>query len=202
MNGNAGKAILVLAALMIIVYISVHFIPNRVEKYSLDPENFGEVWRFATYPFVHLNARHLIENIVGLSIAAFIAFELKTAFSDFTSTFFSSGYLSVIPIILIMTFTALGASNAILGGYGLISQEIKKYDINPLLVILVLTGLIFMTSITSYFSFGLGKEFTFAFKQGLAHFSAFLYGIGFYFLLSWLKPIVTQRKRLTLRRAG
>lgn len=202
MNENSGKAILVLAALMIIVYISIHFVPNRVEKYALDPKNFAEAWRFATYPFVHLNTRHLIENIVGLSIAAFIAFELKTAFSDFTSTYFSSGFLSVIPIVIIMVFTALGASNAIFGAYGLISQEVKKYDINPFLVIVVLTGLIFATSTTSYLSYGIGKEFMFAFKQGLAHFSAFLYGIGFYFLLSWLKPIITQRKRFALRRAG
>lgn len=201
MSEIAEKAILILAALLIIIYISLHFIPDRVEKYSLDPENFSEVWRFATYPFVHLDAKHLIENIIGLTIIAFIAFELKTTFSDFTSTYLSSGYLSVIPIILIMTFTALGASNAIFGAFGLISQEVKKFKINTFLVVLGLTALIFMTSITSYFSFGIGKEFMFALKQSIAHFAAFVYGIGFYFLLEWLNPIITKRKKYTLRRA-
>jgi len=194
------RKILIFAAVLILIYIGIFLIPGRVEKYSLDPEKSSEIWRFAVYPFVHLNARHLIENIIGLGLIAFIAFELKTAFSDFSSTYLSSGFLSVIPIWLILSFTALGASNAIFGGFGLISQETKKYNINGWIIILLLTGLIFMKTIINYFSYGTASEqFIFSFKQGIAHFSGLLFGIGFFFLLGWIKPILTKRKRYVLR---
>ena len=119
--------IIIFAILLIIIYISVFFIPQSVKKFALIPGKIQEAWRFITYSFVHLNVKHLIENIIGLGLIAFIAFELKTAFSDFTSSYLSSGFLSVIPVWLILSFTALGASSAIFGGFGLISQETKKY---------------------------------------------------------------------------
>ena len=192
--------VLIFAIVLAIVYISVFFIPGRVEKLALDPEKDGEVWRFATYPFTHLNARHLIENVVGLGLIALIAFELKTAFSDFSSTYLSSGFLSVIPVWLIMSFTALGASNAIFGGFGFISQETKKFKINGWVIVALLTGLVFMKAVINYFSFGSGsEEFAFAFKQGLAHFSGLVFGIGFFFLIGLVKPILTKKKRHVLR---
>ncbi len=200
---NKGYAIIFFAAVLIVIYISAFFIEDRVEKFSLDPEKKEQVWRFVTYPFVHLNLRHLIENIIGFSLLAFIAFELKTAFSDFSSTYASSGFLSVIPAWLVMAFKALGASNAVFGGFGLISQEIKKYKINSWIILTVLTGLIFMSTITAYFKTGSGsQEFSFALKQGIAHFSGLLFGVGFFFLLGWIKPILTKRKRQVLRRAA
>ena len=121
--------ILIFAAVLIIIYIGVFLIPNRVDRLSLVPEKTSEVWRFITYSFVHLNARHLIENIIGLGLIAFIAKELKTMFGDFSSTYLSAGLLSVIPIWIILSFTTLGASNAIFGGFGAIIQEIKKFSI-------------------------------------------------------------------------
>jgi len=195
--------LLIFAAVLIAVYIGAFFIPERVEKYSLDPEKKAEVWRFITYPFVHLNLRHLIENLIGFSILSFIAFEVKTAFSDFSSTYGSSGFLSVIPIWLAMAFKALGASNAIFGGFGLMSQEVKKYSINGWLIIAVLTGLTFMSTILTFFNYGTGsQEFSFALKQGLAHFSGLVFGIGFFYFLGWIKPILTKRKRYALRRGS
>ena len=192
--------IFVFTVVLIIIYISAFFIPERVEKYSLDPEKSSEVWRFITYPFVHLNLKHLTENIIGLGLIALIGFELKTAFSDFSSSYLSSSFLSVIPIWIIMSFTALGASNAIFGSFGLISQETKKYNIKTGVVVLILTGLIFIGSITSYFSYGIGSEqFSIAIKQGLAHFSGLIFGIGFFFFLGKIRPVLTRRKRYILR---
>lgn len=190
----------VFAFILAAVYISVFFIPERVEKLSLDPEKSSEVWRFITYSFVHLNLKHLIENMIGLGLIAFIAVELKTAFADFSSTYLSSGFLSVIPVWLILSFTALGASNAIFGGFGLISQETRKYKMNQWLIITILIGLIFMKPITSYFSFGIeSEEFMFALKQGIAHFSGLVFGITAFFALIKIKPILTKRKRYVLR---
>ena len=192
--------ILIFVIALTVIYVSVFFIPDNVERFALIPEKTHEAWRFITYSFVHLNARHLIENIIGLGLITFIGFELKTGFSDFSSTYLSSGLLSVIPVWAIMSFTALGASNAIFGGFGFISQETKKYDMKGWIIIVLLTGLIFMKTITSYFSYGIGSEqFMFALKQSLAHFSGLSFGIGFFFLLGKIKPILTKRKRYILR---
>ncbi len=193
--------ILIFAAILIILYLGIFFIPNRVEKLALVPEKTYEAWRFLTYSFAHLNAKHLIENIIGLGIVAFIARELKTAFSDFSSTYLSSGFLSVIPIWLIMSFTALGASNAIFGGFGLITQNVKKFQIKSWYIIVLLTVIVFMSSVINYFSYGAGSEqFVFAVRQSLAHFSGLMFGIGFFFFLGKIKPIITKRKRYVLRR--
>lgn len=191
--------ILVFAAILAAVYIMAFFIPARVERFSLDPEKSSELWRFLTYPFIHLDLMHLLENIAGLCLVAFIAVELKTAFSDFSGAYLSSGFLSVIPIWIILAFTALGASNAIFGVFGLISQETKKYHISSLLIFAVISIVIFLNSIISFFSYGVSEQFMVSSSQSIAHFSGFVFGIGFYFLLLKIKPIITIRKRHILR---
>ncbi len=195
---------LIFAVILLVVYITVFFfVPESTEKLSLNPQKTDEFWRFGTYQFAHLNFKHLVENLIGFSLLAIIAFELKTFFSEFSSTYLSSGLLSVLPVWLISPFTALGASNAIFGGFGLISQETKKYKINGWLIILLLTGLIFFKPATNFLSYGAGsEEFSFAFKQGIAHFSGLVFGIGFFYFIKWAKPILTKRKRQILRRSG
>lgn len=183
-----------------IVYIGAFFIPGRVERFALEPAKANEYWRFVTYPFVHLNIIHLIENILSLGLIVFIAFELKTNFSDFSSTYLSSGFLSALPAIFLMSFIALGASNAIFGGFGLISQETKKYNIKAWIIILLLTIAIFINPITGFFSYGIENAQVISdFKQSIAHFSGFVFGIGFFFLLGKIKPILTMKKRYVLR---
>lgn len=194
------RKIIIFAIIVVIFYIITFFIPGRIDRFALDPEKITEFWRFLTYPFVHLNTRHLIENIGGLALITFIALELKTAFGDFSSTYLSSGFLSAIPAWLILPFTALGASNAVFGGFGLISQELKKFKIKKEIVVAILTLIIFMKTIILLFSSGVAsKEFIFTFKQSIAHFSGLLFGIGFFFLLAKIKPILTKRKRYILR---
>ena len=192
--------IIIFAIILVTIYASVFFIPQRVDKLALIPGKSMEVWRFVTYSFVHLNLRHLVENIVGLGLIAVIAFELNVAFSDFSSSYMASSLLSVIPIWLILSFTTLGASNAIFGGFGLISQETRKYKMNGLIIFIVLTALIFAGSISNFFSYGFGsEEFAFAIKQSLSHFSGLIFGIGFFFLLIKIKPMLTKKKRYVLR---
>jgi len=192
--------ILIFAGVLIFIYAGVFLVPDSVDKFALVPEKAHEVWRFITYSFAHLNINHLVENILGLGMVAFIAFELKTAFSDFTASYLSSGFLSVIPVWLLMSFTVLGASNAIFGSFGMISQETKKYGIKGDFILLFLAGIIFMKSVNSLFSHGPGsQEFIFAFRQGLAHFSGLVFGSIFFILLTRLKPVLTKRKRYILR---
>lgn len=194
--------VVIFALVLIAAYLGIFLIPNHVDKFALIPEKSSEIWRFGTYSFTHLDLMHLIENIIGLGLVVFIAIELKMFFSDFSSTYISSGILSVIPFWLIVPFTALGASNAILGGFGSLAGEAKKYNINNLVIFIPLSIVIFLKAGLNLFSYGFGSEFSFAFKQGLAHFSGLLFGIGFIYLLGWIKPVLTKRKRHVLRRVS
>ena len=197
------KKVFIFGIALITIYIAVFFIPDSAERFALSPEKISEFWRFATYPFAHLNARHLIENVIALSLVIFIAFELKTLFSDLSSTYMSSGFLSVLPVWLAMRFTALGASNAIFGGFGLISQEARKYEIKGWIIFALLTGVIFIKSVLAFFSGGTGTEaFSFAIKQDLSHFSGLVFGAVMFFIIAKIKPILTKRKRQVLRRAS
>jgi membrane associated rhomboid family serine protease len=191
--------IIIFSLILIGFYVGIFLIPNHVDKFALIPEKSSEIWRFGTYSFTHLDLAHLIENIIGLGLVVFIAFELKVMFNDFSSTYLSSGILSVIPFWLIVPFTALGASNAVLGGFGSLFEETKKYNINNLVIFAPLSLVIFLKAGLNLFTYGFGPEFSFAFKQGLAHFSGLLFGIGFIFLLGKAKPYLTKRKRYVLR---
>jgi len=193
---------MIFAIALITVYIAAFFIPNGVEEFALNPEKSSEFWRFITYPFVHLDIMHLVENIIGLVLITLIAIELKTAFSDFSSAYLSSGFLSILPVWIIMPFIALGASNAIFGGFGMISQETKKYNINGAAVAAIIGVLIFASSLASLFSYGIGSEqFNIDFKQSLSHLSGLIFGIGFFFLIRKIKPALAKRKRYALREA-
>lgn len=193
------RKILVFAIMLVIIYVAAFFIPGGVDRFSLDPEKLSEFWRFITYSFIHLNLMHLFENIGGLALIVFIALELKTAFSDFSSTYISSGVLSAVPLWLIFPFTALGASNAVFGGFGLISQELKKLKIKTWAVILLLAVTIFIRPIIYFLSRTADEQIIFSLKQSIAHFSGLLFGIAFFYLLVKIKPILTKRKRFILR---
>ncbi len=189
------KKILVFSLALILIYVGVFFVPGRVERLSLMPDKITEAWRFLTYSFVHLDIMHLIENIAGLTLIALIAVELRIALGDFSSVYLSSGFLSVIPLWFMMSFTALGASNAIFGGFGLISQETRKFGVKVWIIILIATLLIFMKS---FFAIGTG-EFSSAIKQSLSHFFGFMFGICFFFLISKIRSISMNKKRSVLR---
>jgi membrane associated rhomboid family serine protease len=193
------EKIIIFGAVLAVIYISAFLIPGSVEMFSLDPAKISEFWRFLTYSFVHLNYIHLTENIIGLSLVVFIAYELKTQFSDFSLTYLSSGFLSVMPLWLISPFTVLGASNAVFGAFGLMSQEIKKFNIKRWKVFLVLTGVAFIGPVAAYLSGGFNGAFMFSLKRSIAHYSGLLFGAGFFFVLLRLNPLLTKRKRYILR---
>jgi membrane associated rhomboid family serine protease len=196
------KKIFILAIVLSLVYAGVFIIPGSFDKFALDPEKVykGEFWRFITYPFVHLNIAHLLENIGGLFLVCFIANELKTLFSDFSMTYISSGFFAVIPLWIVMQFIALGASTAVYSGFGLISLETSRYNIKPLFVIMGFSFITFIKSIIDGVSFGVSEEFLAAFSQDLAHFSGFLFGIMFFLGLGLVKALLAKRKTNILRR--
>ena len=120
---------LIFAGILLVIYVILFILPNQVENYALVPEKIqqGEVWRFGTYQFSHINLSHLLTNLMGLLIITAGIIELKTKFSDFSSIYLLAGFLAILPIWFILQFTALGASTAIYAAFGVIALESKKY---------------------------------------------------------------------------
>jgi len=192
------KAILWLTAGILLVLITGFLIPGSVEKFSLNKEKFfgGEYWRLGTYPFVHLNVQHLIENAVGLVLVGFIAFELKTNFRDYTLTYFSSAFLAVLPLWLIITFIALGSSAAVYALFGFVSFGMKEFGIKSWYTLVLLVLIIFSSTIVAAFT---GAAVGAKFIQSLAHFSGLVSGIALYLGLLLLKRHTHKRKSRLLR---
>jgi membrane associated rhomboid family serine protease len=195
------KKIILLMALLCIIYISIFFIPERVDKLALSPEKamHGEWWRFFTYPFAHLNAKHLIENIIGALLIGIIATELKIEFGYMIIIYLLAGFLAVLPLWIVWQFVALGASTAIFGGFGLISRETPKYQMNSIIVFMIVIAFIFTSSVFRLFSGGVDEQFLGSLKQDASHFSGFLFGVISYSGALRVNHALTKHKRHLLR---
>ena len=193
------KAVLWLTGGILLLLVIVFLIPGSVENLSLDKEKLlgGEYWRIGTYPFAHLTISHLIENLVGLALIGFIAFELKTGFIDYSATFFSSAFLAVLPLWLLVTFVMLGSSAAIYALFGFVSFGMKKFGLKARYVLIGLMLVIFGGTMLN-FSIG-AAGMTARLIQSLAHFSGLVFGIVLYGVFFLLKRHANKRKSRVLR---
>ena len=173
---------------LVVVYVLVFMIPDSADKLALIPEKVkvGEIWRMLTYQFTHLNEVHLIENMVGVVLAALLALELSVSTKKFALTYFTGGSIAILPLWFASPFIALGASAAIFAIFGFLSLAIKKINITPWWIV------VFFIIITS-------ASMAFNVKQGLAHLSGFVYGIMFFMLLKSIHAINSRKKIYCLR---
>lgn len=178
-----GIMIVTVVISLAIVYILLFFLfPNLTIDWAFIPEKAfsGEWWRLFTYQFVHLNELHLFENVVSLAILGLIAAELNAKWDELSIIYIVSGILAIFPVFIISQFTALGASTAIYGGFGFLSQELEQFKIKPIYILLGLTFLIFFRGILSLIDCGFCDNSIFLLRQAGAHFSGLLIGVGFY----------------------
>lgn len=177
-------------AFLAAVYALVFVIPNSIDKFALIPQfvKSGEFWRFLTYQFAHFNLSHLVENGIGVVLLAVLLAELKTGLFDFYTVFLLAGVFAVIPLWAALSFIAAGASTAIFGGFGLASLEARKLGIKSWTIIIVLLG------------FAATQLFIGSKESGLSHLSGLAFGIGMFFALAKVKPVLNLKKRTILRR--
>jgi len=196
---NSGEKIFIFfIAALTIIYVVVFIIPESSTSFSLDPSRIHqEGWRFLTYQFAHLNLDHLSKNLIAFSLVAWLAIELKASFADFSSTYLLSGFLAVIPLWLALQFTALGASVAIYGAFGLICFEASKLDKKLFFLAVGIIGIILVESL---FLFASGQTKVFVFTQASSHFSGLVFGGMFFFCLGKTKSLISKKKNFCLRR--
>ncbi len=184
------------------IYITVFLLPQHVQKYSLDPEKTeaGEYWRFATFQFDHLNIAHLLENMAGLVFLIMLAYELRTRVKEFMFVYLTAGMLSILPLWIIMRFTALGASNAIYGGLGLLILGLSVIFSRTWLILSIVVVALFSNTIYIVITSGTYAADTII--QDIGHFSGFLYGLILFYTIRTVRYISEKNKRMCLRRFG
>lgn len=187
--------IILFSSFLISVYVILFILPNHIENFALIPEKIsqGELWRFGTYQFAHLNFEHLLKNLIGLSIITAGIIGLKTKFSEFTSIYLIAGFLAVLPLWFILQFTALGASVAIYSVFGLIAIEAKKYEIKTAHILTLIIAAIFIETALSNNSTVL--------LSSLSHLSGLIFGVFALIFANKVHKIWDKRKIYCLRSA-
>lgn len=88
--------------LILTILISYLGLKSDLVKYSLClwPYKLLHIWRPFTYSFVHNSLSHLINNLIMYSIG-FFGFFGKFSSTDFLVFYFSSGFISILPFLLL-----------------------------------------------------------------------------------------------------
>jgi membrane associated rhomboid family serine protease len=172
----------ILAFSLILLYIVLYaakaadfLLLDMIKLYS------GEVWRLVTYQFVHGSYKHLITNIIALSLSIIIALQLESSFKDYSMTYFISGIVAILPIWFLSPFIAMGASTAIYGSFGYLSRSASKFQMKPYLILVFMTGLTVITTVYSYFTSEIAMHLLL--KQSLSHLAGLFFGYFFYFVI-------------------
>jgi rhomboid protease GluP len=183
---------------LIAIYIILFVMPKAAEALMLDPAKLfsGEFWRLFTYQFVHNTLPHLIENITALFLSVMIAVELKTDFSGYSLTYFSSGILAILPIWLLFPFLALGASTAVYGSFGFLIRAAKRFNINPYVLLAAVSGLTLISTVYNHYS-SQGASLIITIQQFAAHLSGLFF--GYYFCLLLIRMNQKSKKLACLR---
>ncbi|NQU79618.1 rhomboid family intramembrane serine protease [Candidatus Woesearchaeota archaeon] len=178
-----------IALVSIIVFALV---PHAVAALSFSAGSFfaGEFWRIITYPFVHLNIAHLLENVVTVIIAGMLATELGMSRQQMYIVFFGSSVLvaltsmAFLPLIIIA-----GASSgifAILGGLSAKGNEfLSRWFLLP-----VMFSAVFIKMFISMFTGSMGE---FSWAQLLFHGIGFIYGAMIFAFIAILRSKQTKR---------
>jgi membrane associated rhomboid family serine protease len=152
------------------------FIPNAVNLLSFSGDLFlqGDVWRFITFPFTHLNLQHLFENLVALGVTSLLAYEVGIRGKQFTYVFLGASLLLALTTFLFMPLIVIaGASAGIFALLGSITRKGTEF-ISQWLFVPLISSSVFVKLFISFFSMSWREAL---YPQFLLHFLGFIYGI-------------------------
>ncbi|MBI4155409.1 rhomboid family intramembrane serine protease [Candidatus Woesearchaeota archaeon] len=186
------KIFLVTGILVFIFLVVFSFFPNSQNLLSFSGIKFlsGEFYRIITFPFVHVNISHLIENLIAITLVSFLGYEFGLRGKEFVSYFFLVSILIALgDAFLFPLFVIAGASLGIYGVLGALSIKgsnfIPKKVLIPVFIISILYKLILDV---------LSSETITNLDQTMFHLSGFFAGMIFFVL-----PRFKKRKRILLR---
>jgi len=181
MNTNHQNHILLMALVLFVAGASLAvylLVPNAIQILSFSGTTFlqGELWRMGSFPFTHVSMTHLVENLIALTIAFLLAWELELVGTNAFLAFFGASLL--VALADLVAFPAVILAGASVGIYALFGA-------------VAATGSSFVSVRVMMLAFGIPITVRFLFQALVAHgwlsaalhFVGFLTGIGMTFLL-------------------
>jgi len=178
---NVPVLLIISSLIVITLSLAVFFaFPQAVDTLAFSGETFfaGELWRLLTFPFVHVNLSHLLENIAALVIITILGFQMGLNGKQFLACFVGASLLiAITEAPLLPTLLIAGASVGILSVSGFLSLRGKKYI--PAFILIPL----FILPVVFQFIFNIFRQGTsFILTMGLLlHIAGFVLGILFFF---------------------
>lgn len=121
------KPFVLLPAGVLVVIVAVFLlIPNALVWLAFSGSAFlgGDWWRILTYPFVHATTAHLLENVLSLSVASLLAFEVEMTAVQYIAAFVASvALVAFADILFFPTLVILGVSAAVFAVYGAFAMK-------------------------------------------------------------------------------
>lgn len=172
-------------------------LPNALALLSFSSSRFlsGEIWRLATFPFVHVDLGHLAENAVALLVASMLAYEVGVTRWQYLVAFALACLLvAVIDVVWFPLVVIAGASAGIFAVYGAFatrgSEFVSKLWLVPVLgtTVLVKWGIAALS----------GSADAATAIQTLMHLAGFLTGVA----IIGITHVMTAHRRRVLRCAA
>lgn len=181
----------VISVLSLVLFV----IPGSLMLFSFSGTSFlnGEFWRIFTFPFVHINILHLIENLASLAVTVLLAYLVELNWKEFTISFLGSCLLlAFTEVVLFPTFVIAGASLGIFAVIGNISAKgsdfLPRYIFIPIVLSSIFAKYLFKAIIE-------GEIFTGTLlNQTILHFFGFASGILLFYIVGRYR---TKKRVLT-----
>lgn len=191
-----SNKVLIFSGAVVFALVAVFFIPRRIERFALDPVPFfsGEYWRLLTYSLVHLDGWHLAGNVLSFAVLALLAYELRVSMLSYSSVYSLVSVLGVLPVWLVVQFTALGASVVVYAVAGFVIPRLREFGVR---VHYVFAGIIIVI-FSRFFILDVDRGIT---LQAISHATGLFAGISLFFLAQFFLSRTEKRRNNCLRAA-
>lgn len=178
-------------AITIISCICFFLVPNALNIMPFSGYLFYNqfnIWRIITFPFIHINISHLVQNIIAISIITLLAYEVDLNNRIYIGTFFAGSI--IIAIITGLVLPSIMIAGLSMGIYSIIgSASIKGSNFIPKKILIPLFALAILIEPTA-------ARFNLAImKSAIFHLLGFIFGISFIIIA---KKLVPKKRILTI----
>lgn len=176
-------------ATMLAVFI---LIPNAILFLAFKRDAFlaGELWRLITFPFVHVNGAHLLENVAALIVASLLAYEVGLTLKEYGIAFILACLtVAMADVAVFPALVLAGASTGIFAVYGAFAMRGSVFVHRGWLV-----GIMAVTVFTKYgISMLTGGPSDTVWFETLMHFFGFCAGLSIIIIVDVVSRLTRQR---------
>jgi len=176
-------------ALMLAIFVLV---PNAILFLAFKRDAFlaGELWRVLTFPFVHVNGAHLLENVAALLVASLLAYEVGLTLREYIVAFVLACLaVAMTDLTFFPALVLAGASTGIFAIYGAFAMRGSVFVHRGWLVAII--------AVTVFTKYGIGMltgtVTEAAWLETLMHFIGFCAGLAVIVTADIISRLTRQR---------